>query len=112
MTSQLLALPLLWGTTTLEAALGQEENILFDLAYPEQQLDFLVWLETHCKDIEDTVLYHLGLTRSEICWLGEVRGWIHGSFDVCIPVYIENWNKHPGESETSHHQISLDLQNR
>jgi hypothetical protein len=34
-TPQALTLPLLRGTTILEAALKQEENILFDLAYPE-----------------------------------------------------------------------------
>ena len=96
MTPQTLTLPLLRGTTTLEAALKQEENMLFDLAYPEQRLDFFVWLKTHRKDIEDTVSYHLGLTGSEICRLGEVREWIHGSVNVCIPVYVDNWNKHPG----------------
>ncbi|KAJ8059607.1 hypothetical protein OCU04_011262 [Sclerotinia nivalis] len=62
MTSQTLTLPLLRGTTTLEAALEQEENMLLGLAYPELRLDFFVWLSTHRADIEDTVSYHLGLT--------------------------------------------------
>ena len=95
MTSQALALPLLRGSTTLEAALEQEENMLLELALPELRLDFFVWLNSHRTDIEDTVSYHLGLTGSEICRLGEVREWIHGSFNVCIPVYVDNWNKHP-----------------
>jgi hypothetical protein len=70
--------------------------MLLDLAYPELRLDFFVSLNTHRADIEDTVLYHLGLTGSEICRLGEVREWIHGSFNVCIAVYVDNWHKHPG----------------
>ena len=90
MTPQALTLPLLRGTTILEAALKQEENILFDLAYPEQWLDFFVWLKTHYKDIEDIVSYYLGLTSSEIYRLGEVREWIYSSFNICILVYINN----------------------
>ncbi len=97
MASKALTLPLLRGTTTLEAALQQEENMLVSLTYPEQRIDFFVWLKLHSRDIEETVSHHLGLTRSEKCRLGEVREWIHGSFNVCIPVYIDNWVKHPGK---------------
>jgi hypothetical protein len=76
MPPQAPTLPLLRGTTTLEAALEQEENMLVNLAYPEQRVDFFVWLKMHRKDIEDTVSHYLGLTRLEICRLGEVREWI------------------------------------
>ena len=96
MTTQEPTLPLLRGATTLEAALEQEENVLLELGYPKQRLDFFVWLNSHCRDIENTVSYHLNLTKSEICQVGEVREWIHGSFNVCIPVHVHNWNKHPG----------------
>lgn len=61
MTPQAPTLSLLRGTTTLEAALEQEQNMLLDLAYPELRLDFIVWLKTHRADIENTVPYHLGL---------------------------------------------------
>lgn len=73
MTSQALTLPLLRGTATLEGTLEQEKNMLLDLAYRELRLDFFAWLSTHRADIEDTFSYHLGLTGSEICRLGEVR---------------------------------------
>jgi len=96
MTPQEHTLPLLRGTTTLETALEQEENMLLDLAYPKQRLDFFVWLYSHRREIEDTVSYHLGLTGAEICRLGEVKDWIHGSFNVCIPVHVDNWGRHPG----------------
>lgn len=87
---------LLRGTTTLEAALDEEENMLFNLAYPEKRIDFFVSLIAQRKDIEDTVSYHLGLASPEICRLGEVKEWIHGSFNVCIPVYVDHWKKNPG----------------
>lgn len=71
-------------------------HVLLDLAYPKKRLDFFIWLNSHGRDIEDTVSHHLGLTRSEICRLGEVSEWIHGSFNLYIPVNVHNWNKHPG----------------
>ena len=25
-----------------------------------------------------------------------MKKWIYNSFNICIPVYVDNWNKHPG----------------
>jgi hypothetical protein len=97
MTPQEFALPLLGGTTTLVDALEQEENMLSKLAYPELRKSFFLWLDGHCGDIVESVSYHLGLTRSETYRIGEFREWIHSSFNVCIPVYIDNRNKNPGQ---------------
>ncbi|KAF4620088.1 hypothetical protein G7Y89_g14735 [Cudoniella acicularis] len=90
--------PLIRGKTTLADALEQEENMLLDLAYPEQRIDFFVSLYSRRKDIVKLVEYHLGLTNPNAgtCRLGEVKEWIHGSFNVCIPVYVDKWKKHPG----------------
>jgi hypothetical protein len=95
-TSQTPTLPLLRGPTTLDTALEEEHNVLIHLGYPEQRIDFFVWLNSHRTEIEDTVSYHLGLTGAEVCRVGDVKEWIHGSFNVCIPVYIDNWKMHPG----------------
>lgn len=70
--------------------------MLVELAYPELRIDFFVWLNMYQADIKDAVSYHLGLTGSEKCRLGDVKEWIHGSFNVCIPVYVDNWKKNPG----------------
>ena len=57
-------------------------------------MEFFVFLYRNRNDIALLVADHLGLDRSIQCRLGEVKEWIHGSFNVCIPVYIEKWKKH------------------
>jgi hypothetical protein len=49
----------------------------------------------HREDFKDLVSLYLGLANNETCRFGEFRGWKHGSFNVCIPIYIDNWRKHP-----------------
>lgn len=89
-------LPTLRGHVTLEDALENEDDMLPVLAYPEQRTEFFIWIYAHRTDIEHTVAYHLGLKTSEKCRVGEVKEWIHGSYNVCVPVYIDDWQRHPG----------------
>lgn len=89
MASQALSFPLLGGSITLEEALDQEEDMLLDLSYPDSRIDFFVSIYSHRDDIAQLVSDNLGLGRCHQCRLGEVREWIHGSFNVCIPVYVE-----------------------
>lgn len=88
-----LSLPLLQGTTTLAEALDGEENMLIRLGYPSQRDEFFLWILQHHKDFEATVSFHLSLAVEETCRLGNTEEWKHGSFNVCIPVYIENWKR-------------------
>ena len=90
-------LPLLHGKITLVEALDEEDNVLFPLAYSRQREDFLFWIYEHREDFKALVSLHLGLANSETCRLGEFKEWKHGSFNVCIPIYIDNWRKHPGK---------------
>lgn len=90
-------LPLLHGKMTLAEALDEEDNVLFPLAYSSQREDFLFWIYEHREDFKALVSLHLGLANSETCRFGEFREWKHGSFNVCIPIYIDNWRKHPGK---------------
>lgn len=89
-------LPLLQGRTSLAEALEEEENMLFRLAYPSQRTEFYVWILQHRKDFEAIVSHHLSLASNEICQFAEVKDWRPGSFNVCIPISIDNWRKHPG----------------
>ena len=98
MTSRNGSLPLLRGTTTCQSALEQEEDMLLELDYPEQRIDFFVSLYSSREDIVDIASYHLGLTSSDTCRLGEVNEWIHGSFNVCIPLYVSKSNQPPEKS--------------
>lgn len=86
-------LPLLGGTTTLESALEQEEDMLLALDYPERRIDFFVSLYSKRGEIENIASYHLGLCPSDTCRLGNVNEWVHGSFNVCIPLYVNKRNK-------------------
>ena len=90
-----LTLPLLGGKTTLAEALEEEENMIIRLAYPSQRFEFFLWILTHRKDFEVIISCQLCLTANETCRLGEVGEWKHSSFNVCIPVYINNWSKYP-----------------
>lgn len=109
MTPQALALPLLRGPTTLEAALEQEDNMLVNLAYPELGIDFFVWFYTHRADIESTVSYHLGLSGSEMptwrCGRVDTRQFQRVYTSLCRQLVQE-------PRATFHHQISLALQDR
>jgi hypothetical protein len=88
-----LSLPLLHGSTTLADALEEEENMITRLAYPSQGVDFFVWILEHREDFEAIVSYDLCLGAAEVCRFGEVAEWLHGSFNVCIPIYIDKCRK-------------------
>ncbi|KAF4630033.1 hypothetical protein G7Y89_g8101 [Cudoniella acicularis] len=94
-----LSLPLLRGRVTMAEAIEEEENMIIRLAYPNQRFEFFLWLMGNRKDFEALVSHQLGLSSSsgEICRFGEVGEWRHGSFNVCIPIYIDNWRRHPGK---------------
>ncbi|KAJ5570569.1 uncharacterized protein N7459_009999, partial [Penicillium hispanicum] len=97
MAGQALTLPLLRGSITLDDALEQEEDVLLDVSYPDSRMNFFLFLYTHRNEIAAMVSDHLGLGQFIQCRLGEVREWIHGSFNVCIPVYVENWTNFPAK---------------
>ncbi|KAJ5925860.1 hypothetical protein N7454_007370 [Penicillium verhagenii] len=83
-----VTLPLLrGGPITYKAALEEEENMLLYLDYPEQRIDFFTSIYSNREEIEKVASYHLGL-GSDSCQFGEVNEWLHGSFNVCIPLYV------------------------
>ncbi len=90
----LRSLPLLRGAITLKSALEDDDDILQRITYPERRLDFFTYLYTRRSEIEAIVSYHLGF-EAEMCKVGEVKEWIAGSFNVCIPVYIDKRARHP-----------------
>ncbi|RAH59988.1 hypothetical protein BO85DRAFT_467618 [Aspergillus piperis CBS 112811] len=59
------ALPLLHRQISLSAALDDDDNVLQELSYPQRRVDFYT------------------------CRVEEVKDWISGSFNVCIPVVID-----------------------
>lgn len=101
MSDQALTLPVIRGTRTgsitLDEALEKEEDMLVELSYPTARIEFFLFLYQHVDDIAEIVSDHLGLSQSIPCRLGDVKEWIHGSFNVCIPVYVENWKNQSGK---------------
>ncbi|RDL30741.1 Uncharacterized protein BP5553_10086 [Venustampulla echinocandica] len=87
------SLPLLRGSISLKSALENDDNILQELSYPDQRIDFFVYLFARRREIEATVSYHLGF-GVDMCRMGGVDEWIAGSFNVCIPIYIDKRAKH------------------
>ncbi|PYH36026.1 uncharacterized protein BO87DRAFT_433019 [Aspergillus neoniger CBS 115656] len=66
-------LPLLRRDISLSTAIDDDDNILQELSYPKQRVDFYT------------------------CRVGDVKEWISGSFNVCIPVDIYGQEDHaPG----------------
>ena len=66
------------------------------LTYWQKKLDFLSYLHQQRDKIETLVSTHLGLKDSEDCQLTQPVDWIHGSFNICLPVNICGWGKHMG----------------
>ncbi|KAJ5731992.1 hypothetical protein N7493_003473 [Penicillium malachiteum] len=83
-----VTLPLLRGKITLQSALEEEDDILLEQGYPEQRIDFFLSLWSDRDGIEKIASYHLGLNPSQTCQIGSFAEWVHGSFDVCIPLYV------------------------
>ncbi|KAL9126776.1 MAG: hypothetical protein Q9217_004224 [Psora testacea] len=80
---------------TLDTAIEEEDDMLLRLTYWQKRFDFLVYLLCHSDEIEAIVSYHLSLNGTGSCHLAPIEQWIHGSFNMCLPVYIKNWKKHP-----------------
>jgi hypothetical protein len=74
-------LPLLQGEVTLESALGDDDNMLQVLAYPQIRFEFFVYLWKRRKEIAAIVSYHLILNERETRQIGEVKDWMAGSFN-------------------------------
>ncbi|KAJ5462349.1 hypothetical protein N7530_010554 [Penicillium desertorum] len=82
-------LPLLHGgDQSLSTALDDDDNVVQELSYPERRLEFYIYLYQHRTSIESIVSYHMNLNEKQTCRVGEVKEWLAGSFNVCIPVNI------------------------
>ncbi|EFE36070.1 uncharacterized protein ARB_05007 [Trichophyton benhamiae CBS 112371] len=88
-TKEPFTLPLLRGKITLEDALVQEEDMLIRLSLVDKRFDFFLWIVQHKKEIQELVSFQLGLSSPEQCRVGDVREWLHGSFNVCVPIYVK-----------------------
>ncbi|KAL2826910.1 hypothetical protein BJY01DRAFT_143080 [Aspergillus pseudoustus] len=77
---------------TYSAAMRREANILHRLNYLSQETQFFSLLESKRNWIQGIVAHHLNLQSTNVCLVADAQEWIHGSFNVCIPVTILDWN--------------------
>ncbi|PYI28058.1 hypothetical protein BP00DRAFT_459711 [Aspergillus indologenus CBS 114.80] len=71
-----------------ESAKEEETNILHKLEYYDKQLEFFSHLHNHQSWIQNTVAHHLNLNSPNLCHVSNIEDWLHGSFNVCVPVTI------------------------
>ncbi|KAE8152358.1 hypothetical protein BDV25DRAFT_69954 [Aspergillus avenaceus] len=76
---------------TYSTARKEEVNILHRLGYYDQQNEFFARISDSRGWIQAVVAYHLGLTSPDECQVADIVDWLHGSFNVCVPVTINNW---------------------
>ncbi|CAI7578110.1 unnamed protein product [Penicillium palitans] len=87
------ALPLPRGEITYSKAQKEEINILRRLEYHNKQKELFANLSRNKNQnwIKDVITHHLGLPSNDLCEVADVKDWLHGSFNVCIPVSINDW---------------------
>ncbi|TAQ86259.1 hypothetical protein B7494_g5429 [Chlorociboria aeruginascens] len=88
-------LPLLTKNITLEEALDEDDDILSELSYPENRVTFYLTLSDHRREIEAIVSFHLGVPKDACKVAEDYKEWVQGSFNACIPVYIDDSAKFP-----------------
>lgn len=86
----LRSLPLLRREITYSAAKEQETNVLHSPGYWEQKAKFFGQLYRNRDSIEAAALRHLSLGSAGTYYVGKPDEWLHGSFNVCIPVTVSN----------------------
>lgn len=91
---QNLPLRTLEGEISLQEALEEEDDMLQRFTYFKKSVYLLTYFLDHSAEIEAIVKHHLGLIGTGRCRLADIEEWIHGSFNICLPVYVKDWNQH------------------
>jgi hypothetical protein len=73
-----------------EEAKDREVNILHRLGYLDKQRRLYSHLYRRQGLIAERVAHHLGLKSASICRVEKPKFWLKGSFNVCVPVSIDD----------------------
>ena len=79
-----------WEEVTYDEAVDSDDNMLKKLTYWQSKYEFLTYLLEHRHVIEALVKDHLGLTGQGHCLVLPPDEWIHGSFNVCLPIRVDD----------------------
>lgn len=80
---------------TLSAAQDEEEDMRKELQYSTKRAELYTEFENKEREIKELVALHCGLPRPDLVQVSKIFDgpktlWIHGSFNLCIPVYIHS----------------------
>lgn len=84
-------LRLLREDITYSKAQREEVNILRRLTYFNRQQEFFDRLSDNRDWIKAIIAHHLCVPSTASCHVADLRDWLHGSFNVCIPVSVDDW---------------------
>lgn len=84
-------LRLLREEITYSKAQREEVDILHRLQYYDRQREFFAGLSDNRDWIKAVIAHHLRLPSTDLCQVADVGDWLHGSFNVCVPVSINDW---------------------
>ncbi|KAL2830854.1 hypothetical protein BDW59DRAFT_177581 [Aspergillus cavernicola] len=76
---------------TYSVAKEREDNVLHQLQYYDARESFFSHLNENTDWIQRVITLHLHLGPLDRCHVAEMKEWISGSFNVCIPVIINCW---------------------
>lgn len=82
--------PLLHKEITYEEARESETNILHQLGYRKERKKLYYLVYEHRDLIQKRVAHHLGLPSPAPCRVEDPKTWRHGSFNLCVPIIVEN----------------------
>jgi hypothetical protein len=83
---------LLRETITYAEAKEREVNILHQLGYLPRQNEFFGSIRARRSLVEILVAHHLGVP-SDKCHASDIDDWMHGSFNLCVPVTVEEFGR-------------------
>ncbi|EXJ82336.1 hypothetical protein A1O3_06149 [Capronia epimyces CBS 606.96] len=69
----------------------EDDNMLIHMEWGRLQEEFFDYLEAKTRTIETIVAQHLDLGPHQQCRVADRSQWLHGSFNVCVPVVVSNW---------------------
>ncbi|PGH16963.1 hypothetical protein AJ79_01347 [Helicocarpus griseus UAMH5409] len=75
---------------------SKEENVLHKLTYWDKQCDFFTHIHHRRGLVEKAVAHHLGLSSHSSCQAADVKDWMRGSFNLCVPVTVTCGNGSTG----------------
>lgn len=76
---------------SFDEAVAEEQDMLVNLTLWQKREEFYTYLNHRKDKIKEIVSHQLSLRRNQECQLLSCEDWIHGSFNICCPLRITNW---------------------